>query len=406
MKIPFSSWKPVEEEAAGVYRSWFDAEPQVVSFAPGRVEILGNHTDYNGGFVMSVGLDLGIAIAAGRAAAGGRCQVFSATLNAESFFDLGKLERRERRRWVDYPMGVLRELARSGVPLEAVRMAVASDLPLGAGISSSAAFELATAEAAYGLFGGRPADRMEEPLLCQRAEVEYVGMPCGLLDQFSSTFARAGSALFLDCATREWAALPLGRAVSLVLADTRVKHALVDGKYAELRASCERAAKRLGELLQKPVRFLRDVSLRELERVGDRLEAEDRPRAAHVVAENDRVLRGKALLEAGCFEALGALMLESHRSSSDLFGNSCPELDLLVEEASKLPGFLGGKLSGGGFGGCTVNLVEPEEAAGFAARLAERYRSRTGAEPRMIQAGIGDGARVGPPTPPPDETGG
>jgi len=277
-----------------------------------------------------------------------------------------------------------------------MRLAVTSDLPFGAGVSSSAAFELATAEAAYALWGGRPADPMDEALLCQRAEVEFVGMPCGLLDQFSSLFAREGHALFLDCASREWSRMPLGAGVSLVLADCRVKHQLVDGKYAALRASCERAARKLGEVLGKPVRWLRDVSREELERAGSRLPGEDRRRAEHVVLEDDRVLRGKALLEAGRHRDLGPLMVESHESSRDLFGNSCTELDVLVEEARRLPGFIGGKLSGGGFGGCTVNLVETDRAGEFREALAARYRARTGIEPRMISTGVGGGASARP----------
>jgi galactokinase len=174
----------------------------------------------------------------------------------------------------------------------------------------------------------------------------------------------------------------------------RVKHALVDGKYAELRRSCESAARRLGEVLRKPVRFLRDVTAEDLERAGRELPPEDRRRAEHVVNENARVLRGKRLLEEGRFDGLGALLVESHASSRDLLGNSCPELDCLVEEAARLPGFLGGKLCGGGFGGSTVNLVEPKRAEEFAEALGRRYQARTGTEPRLLLAGVGDGARL------------
>jgi galactokinase len=321
-------------------------------------------------------------------------EVSTGLFDGEVSFELDRIGKDPRARWADYPKGVLRELLAAGVPLEGMRLAIAANLPSGAGVSSSAALELATAEAAYGLFGGRPTDPMEEALLCQRAEAEFVGMPCGLLDQFSSLFARSDSALFLDCATREWSRLPLGRAVSLVLADTRVKHALVDGKYAELRRSCENAARRLGEVLGKRVRFLRDVTAEDLERGGGELPPEDRRRAEHVVAENARVLRGKALLEEGRFDGLGALLVESHASSRDLLGNSCPELDVLVEEAARLPGFLGGKLCGGGFGGSTVNLVEPKWVEDFALALGRRYQARTGKEPRLLLAGVGDGARV------------
>ncbi len=376
------------------FRSRFSRDAEVVAFAPGRVEILGNHTDYNGGFVMPVGLDLGVVAAAGKRS--GRCvEIHTATLGEGIEFDLDRIERDPARRWADYPKGVLRELLASGVPVGGFSLAIASDLPFGAGVSSSAALELAVAEACYGLFGGRPRDLMDEALLCQRAEAGFVGMPCGVLDQFASRFAKEDCALFLDCTTLEWKRLPLGRSdLALVLADTRVKHALVDGKYAELRRSCERAAARLGEGLGRPVRTLRDVSMEDFTRLSGALFPEDRRRVEHVLRENERVLDGKTQLEAGKPESLGPLMVASHSSSRDLFGNSCPELDVLVEEAQKLPGFIGGKLSGGGFGGCTVNLVEAAAADDFSRSLADRYQARTGSEPRMIRAGIGGGARL------------
>jgi len=342
-----------------------------------------------------VGLDLGVAAAAARRP-GRRVEIHTATLDESVEFDLDRIEKGPPRSWANYPKGVLVELLKSGVPVGGLRIAVASDLPFGAGVSSSAAFLLAVAEAVHALHGGRPEDPMEEALLCQRAEVDFVGLPCGLLDQFSSLFARAGQALFLDCATREWGRMPLGEGIGLVLADTRVKHALVDGKYADLRRSCERAARRLGELLGRPVRFLRDIRIEEFRALADRIDEPDRRRARHVFEENERVLRGKALLEAGRPRELGTIMLESHGSSRDLFGNSCPELDAMIDEARRLPGFIGGKLSGGGFGGCTVNLVEAGEADVFAGALAARYRERTGIEPRMIRTGIGDGAGVRP----------
>jgi galactokinase len=235
---------------------------------------------------------------------------------------------------------------------------------------------------------------MQEAILCQRAEVEFAGVPCGLLDQFSSLFGEAGRVLFLDCDTLAHAALPAGGGLRVILADTGVRHALADGQYAALRRSCERAAARLGELLGRPVRFLRDVALEEFLPLADRLEPEDRPRAEHVIRENARVLEGRAALGRGDIAALGRLMVRSHASSRDLFGNSCPELDLLVEEAERLPGFIGGKLSGGGFGGSTVNLVEAARAESFARELSGRYRARTGKATRLLASAIGAGARA------------
>jgi galactokinase len=385
-------------KAIDLHARAFGEPPEVVAFAPGRVEVLGNHTDYNGGYVLSVALDLGVAVAAGRNQAHpGEVEVRSEAFGETVSFPLERI-RREDGSWSNYVRGVLLELSRAGVPLQGVRLLVASNLPIGAGVSSSAALELATAEAAHGLFGGRPGDCMETARLCQRAEADFVGVPCGLLDQFSAAFGRKDHALFLDCDTLRHAVEPLGRDdIQVVLADSGEKHALVDGQYAALRRSCERAVERLREALpgrSPPIRFLRDVGLEDLLAHIDGLEPEDRPRAEHVVRENARVLRGLAAIRARHPDEIRRLMLESHASSRDLLGNSTPALDFLVEAASGLPGFLGGKLTGGGFGGSTVNLVERPRAAAFAGALAARFEERFGRRPRMIHAGIGEGSRI------------
>jgi galactokinase len=390
--------RPVMEElldkAAATYRRRFGAEPQALAWAPGRLEILGNHTDYNGGFVLSVALEHGIAAAAGELPGRRRAvEVWSAAFDELVEISLEQIEPAEPA-WANYPRGVLREIERSGTALRGFRLALESSLPAGAGVSSSAALELAVAEAAYALSGGRPREPMEEAKLCQRAEVEFVGVPCGLLDQFSSLFGRKGHALFLDCATLEHERLPLGRDdLALVIAESGVQHALRDGQYAALRRHCERAAERLGALLGRSVRQLRDVGLDELLRAGDRLPPEERRRAEHVVRENARVLAGREALRSGRLETLGRLMLESHASSRDLFGNSCPELDFLVARAEELEGFLGGKLTGGGFGGSTVNLVASAEVERFSARLGESFARRFGRPLRLLSTAAGEGAR-------------
>jgi galactokinase len=382
-------------KTADAYARAFGEAPEVIAFAPGRVEVLGNHTDYNGGYVLSVAIDLGVSVAAGRnrahpAEVEARSEAFDETVR----FPLDAI-RREEGSWSNYVRGVILELTRAGAPLGGVRLAIESSLPIGAGVSSSAALELAVAEACYGLFGGRPRDRMEAARLCQRAEAGFVGVPCGLLDQFSAAFGKKNHALFLDCDTLRHAVEPLGRDdIIVVLADSGEKHALVDGQYAALRRSCERAAARLGELSSDPIRFLRDVRLEDLLAHWEDLEPEDAPRAEHVVRENARVLRGLAAIKARHPDELRRLMLASHASSRDLFGNSTPALDFLVEIASTLPGFLGGKLTGGGFGGSTVNLVEKPRAASFVDALAARFEEKFGRRPRMILAGIGDGARI------------
>ncbi len=383
--------------AGEVFTGRFDAAPDVVAFAPGRVEILGNHTDYNGGWIISVALDLGVAAAAarpmGESGGGAGIAVYSETLDSERTLSLS--DARRAGDWSDYVKGVLLELGRRGPPSGALRMALASDLPVGSGVSSSAALEVAVASAAIAATGQAPPDRLEFARLCQRAEADFVGVPCGILDQFSSIFGVAGGFLFLDCATHEHAEITCAPSCpSVLVADTGVRHELVDGRYADLRASCERAATRLGVALGRPIRFLRDVSVEELERHAEAIDPRDRARAEHVVLENERVLEGRRALESGNLTLLGELMLESHASSRDLLGNSCEELDLLVDTARDLPGVLGAKLSGGGFGGATVTLVDPTRADATRERLVETFARRFGREPRILESAPGEGGRV------------
>ena len=387
------------ESARQTFRERFGGEPAVVSWAPGRVELLGNHTDYNGGLVLAVALDLGIAVAASpENSPSPVLEAFSAELDDSRITSLDPIERSEIG-WVNYLLGVLREIAALGVRLPSLRLTIASSLPFGAGVSSSAALELATAEAAFALCDERPDEPFDVAKLCQRAEIEFVGMPCGLLDQFSSLFGRRSCALFLDCRSLAFSRAPLGDEVALVIADTRVKHALVDGQYAALRRHCESAARRLGVLLGRDMTTLRDASLQEFLDVADRVDLGDRRRAEHVLRENARVLEGRSALENGDVARLGALMVASHDSSRDLFGNSCVELDALVELGRGLPGFLGGKLCGGGFGGATVNLVETRLVDAFTRELASAYDARFPDELRVFVTSAGEGAGIaGDPT--------
>ena len=383
----------LEKQTIDSFRSVYGSEPDCIAFAPGRVEVLGNHTDYNGGYVLSVALDLGIAVAADVRPGPVVFEIWSESFRESVKFPLDGL-RKESGSWSNYVRGVVRELDLARVRLRATRMVIGSSLPIGAGVSSSAALELATAEALHALFGGKPAKPMEEAQLCQRAEKDFVGVPCGLLDQFSSLFGKKDHALFLDCATLRYMQVPFGRDdIRVVLADSGEKHALVDGQYASLRESCERARDHFEGALRNDVRFLRDVSLAEFQAHSESLSPDDRRRAEHVIRENERVLRGLASIKSKHFPELKRLMLESHASSRDLFGNSTATLDFLVEAASDLPGFLGGKLTGGGFGGSTVNLVDAGSEKTFCELLAKRFEEKLNRSPRLIACGIGDGAR-------------
>lgn len=392
---PLLSGKELAERAVESYRENFQSSPAVLSQAPGRLEILGNHTDYNNGFILSIALDLSIVIAGGQEEVSPRrLAAWSSCFNERVEAGLEEILPAEDS-WINYPLGVLREIRESGIRLPSINIAVESSLPVGAGVSSSAALELATAEAAYGMLGGRPATPLEQAQLCQRAENDFVGVPCGILDQFSSLFGLRDHVLFLDCDTLHYDRIPLPDSeVAVVIADSGVQHELVDGKYAGLRSHCRRATQKISELLERKISSLRQVSLEEFTDCSEYIEEEDRRRAEHVIRENSRVLAGVEALRRGDLGKLGELMLQSHSSSRDLFGNSCAELDFLIESAAELPGFIGGKLSGGGFGGATVNLVEQNAAVEFQHRLDESCRNRLKTPARTFLTTIGDGARL------------
>ena len=392
---PLLSGKELAERAVESYRENFQSSPAVLSQAPGRLEILGNHTDYNNGFILSIALDLSIVIAGGQEEVSPRrLAAWSSGFNERVEAGLEEILPAEDS-WINYPLGVLREIRESGIRLPSINLAVESSLPVGAGVSSSAALELATAEAAYGMLGGRPATPLEQAQLCQRAENDFVGVPCGILDQFSSLFGLRDHVLFLDCDTLHYDRIPLPDSeVAVVIADSGVQHELVDGKYAGLRSHCRRATQKISELLERKISSLRQVSLEEFTDCSEYIEEEDRRRAEHVIRENSRVLAGVEALRRGDLGKLGELMLQSHSSSRDLFGNSCAELDFLIESAAELPGFIGGKLSGGGFGGATVNLVEQNAAVEFQHRLDESCRNRLKTPARTFLTTIGDGARL------------
>ena len=333
-----------------------------------------------------------VAASAGREEAA-ELQAISSTLGSATPASLERIER-QGDSWLNYPLGVLREIASRGVSLPSIRIAIDSSLPFGAGVSSSAALEIATAEAVFELCGGRPSEPMDEARLCQRAERDFVGIPCGLLDQFSSLFGRANHLLYLDCRSLEWDRAPLHEAVAIVIADTQAKHALVDRQYARVRAHCESAREKLAEKLGRPLATLRDATFEEFEAHAASMDVDDRRRARHVFAENERVRAARKAASRGDTEALGSAMVESHGSSRDLLGNSCAELDAAIEIAAGLSGFLGGKLSGGGFGGATVNLVERASVEEFCGRIASEYARRFPTPLRLFVTSPGDGAGV------------
>ncbi|MFL5771087.1 MAG: galactokinase [Chloroflexota bacterium] len=371
--------------------------PTVIARAPGRVNLIGEHTDYNEGFVLPAAIDLETWIAF-RATADSRVDLTLASSGERQAFDLRAIGGR-RRSWIDYVAGVARELVGAGLPVRGLRGVVAGTLPLSAGLSSSAALELAAAWAMLDLPPAAPdaPDPMMLARLAQRAENEYVGVQCGLMDQFASATGRRGDALLLDCRSLEWhgVALPLtGHA--LVVCHTGSSRRLEASEYNERRAQCEAAVAAIAR--RRPaVRSLRDVDAAMLADVADDLDEVTLRRCRHVVEENTRVLGTVTALESGDLATVGRLWSASHASLRDLYEVSSTELDALVDIATATPGVVAARMTGAGFGGCTVNLVRRDAVDHLRGRVSDEYRHRTGrtatiyeVEP-AIRAGLLDG---------------
>ncbi|MGI8872497.1 MAG: galactokinase [Candidatus Limnocylindria bacterium] len=343
--------------------------------APGRVNLIGEHTDYNQGFVLPAAINLETWIAVARTDRP-RADVTLAADGQRAAVDLPPTERR-RGSWIDYVAGVAWSLNEAGLPVSGFRGLLASTLPISAGLSSSAALELASAWALLG-DTAPTVDRTQLARLAQRAENEYVGVRCGLMDQFASAQGRPDAALLLDCRSGEFRTvrLPLDEFVLVVL-DTRSARRLAASDYNRRRAECEAAVAALAAV-EPSVRSLRDVSRPLLERHADRLEPVALRRARHVVDENQRVLETAAALEAGDLAAVGRLFAASHRSLRDLYEVSSPELDALVEIAAATPGVVASRMTGAGFGGCTINLVRRDAVPALALAVSDRYSAWAG----------------------------
>jgi galactokinase len=352
------------------------------SFAPGRVELLGNHTDYNGGVVLSAAIDLGIS-ARGQARSDEKIRLTSEGLSGVVNADLETLAPDDS--WADYPLGVAKVLHDSGFPVAGFEANFSSTLPLGAGLSSSAAIEVSMAVLLTRLFNFQvPA--IDLARLCRKAENEYVGVSCGLLDQVSSIFGKKDHAIFLDCRAETVETFPFPPGIGLLIVHSGVKHALSGGEYNERRDQCFEAAEILG------VRALRDATSEQL--AAAVMPSLVKRRAAHIIGENERVFQAIDHLKRHDAVALGKLMGESHRSSMENFENSTPELDALVEISSAQKGVYGARLTGGGFGGAIVALVSLSAIDEIAKAVEAEYFERTGHNGKAFKCLIGDGALV------------
>jgi galactokinase len=359
-------------------------ERTVVAFAPGRVELLGNHTDYNEGLALAAAIHLGVTVQAERINTD-LIEVSSDTNGRAASASLKDLQRLEDEPWANYPIGVVKTLREAGFEIGGLRLRVSSNLPPGSGLSSSAAFEVATAVAALELF-----DLSMEPMalaqLCQKAENEFVGVRCGLLDQASSVYGKEDAAILLDFRAITARTVPLAPGEALLLVDPGVPHELTGGEYNERRNQCHAAASARG------VKALRDITSQAV--LAASLDPKIRARALHITGENERVLTGVAALESGQMQRFGELMFQSHESSRRNFENSTAFLDALVEIASATQGVLGARLTGGGFGGATIWLVEKDKVQQIVTRVSEAYHQKTGATCTALITKASQGARL------------
>ena len=361
------------------------AVQSIMAHAPGRVELLGNHTDYNEGLVLSAAIDRGVTVHGGTRS-DGRVKLTSLALEKSVDVPAASFDKQEEESWANYALGVVRVFGDRGYALGGFGMEIVSDLPIGAGLSSSAAFEVATATFLKKLF-----EWTIEPLqlakLCRQVENEFVGVNCGLLDQVSSVFGKKNCAIYLDCRaeTVETVAFPNG--VALLITHSGAKHELVGGEYNERREQCFSAAAKMG------AKALRNVTSADLEGARKKLTEMEYRRAAHVVGEIERVSQGIEFLRTANVMGFGELMFASHKSSRTNFENSTAELDALVHIAREEEGVYGSRLTGGGFGGATVSLIEAQEARRIAESFETKYRKATGIEFRTYLCEIDDGAR-------------
>ncbi len=356
----------------------------VTSFAPGRVEVLGNHTDYNQGLVLSAAIHLGVTVQA-KLTNDRQLRFHSAAFGKDVSVPADRVQPVQDETWVNYPLGVVHFLRQEGLPATGVAFDIGSDLPVGAGLSSSAALEVATALALVRLFG-LPLEGMRLAQLCQRAENDFVGVQCGLLDQASSVFGKPHQIIQLDFRSVTAVNVPIPDAAALLVVNSAVPHELTGGEYNERRAQCTEAAALLG------VPFLRDATSADVERstLPDVL----RRRALHITGEDERVVQAVAALRGPDLAEVGRLMYASHLSSRDQFENSTHHLDTLVEIAMGLPGVYGARLSGGGFGGSIIALVQKEQAPAVLDAIGREYARRTGAQCQGVLTAPSDGARL------------
>lgn len=375
----------------------FGRAPEHIARAPGRVNMLGEHVDYNDGFVMPAAINLATYVAfssslksTSHLVALDFCEeiaIDNASVTTKTQSDHSSLPE-----WGLYPAGVMQSLLQKGMPVHPINAVFASDLPRGSGLSSSASVEMAFMTT-WQFLGGWQLDLMDRARLCQKAETEYVGVNCGIMDQFASACGMENRLLYLDCRSLEWDAIQLPGNVAIVIADTTVSRKLTSGSYNTRRSECETAVRLLKNEMPT-INSLRDVTILEFERHARSLPELIEKRARHVIAEIQRTREARTYLEHGDSVSFGKCMDASHASLRDLYEVSCAELDTMVAIAISLYGCVGARMTGAGFGGCTVNLVETQKKDEFVVLLKERFQKATGITPSIFLTNASDGAGI------------
>jgi galactokinase len=383
--------------AAEQFTDRFGTMPKWIAAAPGRVNLIGEHIDYNDGFVLPMAIDRYCVIAADGFIQRERATIHSVQQNDSAVIPL-PVSRPHRNQikghWFNYVEGVIAGCAEHQLQPRGFKGLIDSEVPVGGGLSSSAAIEVATATLIEAMTG-KSLEPVAKALLCQKAEHEYAGVPCGIMDQFASVMCKADHLMLLDCRSQQIEHIPFtDPKITVLIINTNVKHELSGGEYAERRSQCESAARKLG------VPSLRDASERQLQACRDLTDAEFR-RARHAISEIARTIEAAAELKAGNWPRVGELMYASHNSLRDDYEVSCRELDLLVEMAQNIGqsgGIIGSRMTGGGFGGCTVSLVETEKLHRVAQQLSDHYRTQTGIEASILTSRPAKGAHIIQPT--------
>ncbi|MFC1726023.1 galactokinase [candidate division KSB1 bacterium] len=375
-----------------IFREIFGKKSSINAKAPGRANIIGEHTDYNGGFVLPIGIDRNIYTAASKNNEN-NVNVYSYDFQNKVSFNIDNLQYDNQNRWSNYLKGVINEFKIAGYRVSGFNMVFGGDIPVAAGLSSSAAVELATAITIKKLFNLK-IDKIELAKLCQKAENNFVGVKCGIMDQFTSSLAITDQAILLDCKTLQYKYIPFILSdFIIVLCNTNKKRELVDSEYNRRKKECESGV-RFFKKINPGIEFLRDVDLNMFESNQFRLPENVRKRCEHVIYENERVLKTVESLKTDAIPDIGVLLFKSHNSLKNLYEVSCKELDIMVNIAARIDGCIGSRMMGAGFGGCTINLVKKHCIEEFSYKIKTKYRKKTKIDPDIYICKTENGAEI------------